>query len=156
MSQFRDQDFATRFSKMGDQAESEFEAWATNVAKVGYSRYGLNRPPIQMWRLSCFVRYTPDYLMTKGLVEVQGFGNDQTFKLKHEKLEALVLWSHHDYVRLFAYDSTNHRAWMVPLADVVKAADAGDFTEGMFPEGKPYFEMSAGWFIGHADELVLE
>lgn len=153
MSQFRDQTWETRFSKMGDQAEAAFEDWAQGVVKLGYVRYGLDRPPIQMYRLSAFIRYTPDYLMSQGLVEVQGFGNDQTFKLKHDKLEALVVWSYQAAVHLFAYDSKHDRSWMVPLADIVTSADAADFTEGMFPEGKPYYEIPATWFEQHAETL---
>ena len=140
--QFRNQTWNQRMTQMGDQAEGAFEQWAT-YANLGYARYGLNRPPLQVHKLPPFIRYTPDYLMTKQLVEVQGFGRDQKFKLKDEKLGALLEWGHIHYVQLFAHDSTNNRNFMVPLDNINEAIHMDAIPQGAFPEGKMYHEFSA-------------
>lgn len=145
MSQsFRNQPWATRVATggMGDEAEHQFEQWATEN-KRGFARYGLNRPPIHVHRLPHMIRYTPDYLMTPYLVEVQGFGRDQKFKLKSEKLAALRQWRQVYPVQMFAWDSTNSRRFMVSLDKLVWLADYGSLDHGTFPEGKPYWEYSA-------------
>lgn len=139
---FKDQSWGNRFNAMGDEAENQFEEWAT-ASKVGFCRYGLDRPPIQVGRLPHFVRFTPDYLMTKRFVEVQGFGRDQLFKLKDEKLVALEQWSKVHPVSLFAWNRTNQTRLMVDLGELTALVINDEVPMGKFPEGKPYFEFSA-------------
>ena len=79
---FKDGTWAQRFGALGDEAEQVFE----RVARYGWVRYGLNRPPLQMHRLPARIRYTPDYLMSNKFIEVQGLGRDQKLKLKLDKI----------------------------------------------------------------------
>ena len=142
---FKDRDYANRFKKMGDEAEGIFEA----VYPQGKAKYGLDRPPVSLKAVPAFVRYTPDYLTAKGLVEVQGFGRDQTFKLKVSKYDALNAWHLVWRVDLFAWDTTNQRHGMMRLHDFMVAwEDHG--TEGSFDDGRnPYMGL-------HADHLPVD
>lgn len=139
MSSFRDRPFDQRIGAMGDQAEGVFE----QVYPQGWVRFGLNRPPLAMHMLPRKIRFTPDYLTSKGFVEVQGFGRDQTFKLKDDKLDALWDW-HRDFrCDLFVYDSANHRYGFVRLADLCEAFDANGM-HGAFDGGaNPYQSLIA-------------
>jgi hypothetical protein len=137
---FKDKDWSERFKSMGDEAETVFE----DVYPQGFVRFGLNRPPIQMGALPPKVRYTPDYLTSKGFVEVQGLGQDRIFKIKHEKLDALFLW-HSDFrADLFLWDRTAKRYGFVRLADLepvlVKEATTRHFIEDG-AKGKPYYAL---------------
>jgi len=144
---FKDQDFAKRFDAMGDEAEAAFERYAENVLRKKFVRYGLNRPPLQMATLPARVRYTPDYLMSKCFVEVQGLGRDQTFKLKRDKLGSLLWWNdlrHGDFdgVMFYVWDSHNKRECFLPLLTVDDVI--GQEAElAAFPEGKSYFAVPA-------------
>lgn len=153
-----------RWKKMGDEAEGAFEHCYTNVApKQNVVRYGLDRAPINVASLPAFVRYTPDFLTARGLVEVQGFGRDQIFKIKDDKLEALFEWQHTGGVlHLWVWDSANSEyAWVrIGDLDIVlhEAAlnhevddhggpwpdDAGVYKD-QFPEGKPYWAVHKGF-----------
>lgn len=144
---FRNRSWNQRFQGMGDEAEAQFEQWAKENER-GFARYGLNRPPLQVHRLPHLIRYTPDYLMTHYLVEVQGFGRDQRFKLKTEKLNALREWAYYHPVRLFAWDSTNQRRIFITLDEIEWLLEHRDVPMGSFPEGKDYYEF-------HVD-LLLE
>jgi hypothetical protein len=135
---FRDQPLAARKGAMGDLAEGVFE----QVYPQGFARYGIDRPPVQVAKLPPFVRYTPDYMTSKGLVEVQGFGKDQTFKLKDEKYDALDQWHLIFRVDLFAYDSTNERYGFMRLHDFVEAWEANGI-RGEFDGSKPYMGLRA-------------
>lgn len=135
---FRHQTFARRFDVMGDEAEGVFE----ETYQEGWVRFGLNRPPINLANVPRFIRHAPDYLTSKGLVEVQGFGRDQTFKLKHEKLFALQDWHAKFRVDLFVWDSHNKRYGWLRLNDL--CAELDDIAEfAQFPEGKPYLAIMA-------------
>lgn len=153
-SPFRDRSFSQRFETMGDPAEKQFERWATEVARLKYVRYGLDRPPIQMHRLPLMIRYTPDYLMSARLVEVKGFGRDQVLKLKLENLDALEEWCQHHPVSIFAWDSFNERAWTVDLTEITNAVAGDDFQSDVFPEGKWYFKIPAAWLAEHGDQVL--
>lgn len=133
---FKDRPFNQRFAALGDQAERVFE----ETYGEGWVRYGLNRPPINLARVPSYLRYTPDYMTAKGLVEVQGFGKDQTFKLKHEKAEALDEWAYIDRdwpLFFFVYDSHHKQyAWVEYPTLMGYVARATTLT---FPEGKKYY-----------------
>lgn len=134
---FRDRPFSERFEKLGDEAESIFES----VYSHGFVKYGLSRPPINLATVPEFIRYTPDYLTSKGLVEVQGFGRDQTFKLKEDKYGALCDWHYWAEVRvdLFVWDSWNREYGWIRLLDLTTE----DAEIRHFPEGKPYYAWQA-------------
>lgn len=140
---FKDQSWDQRFQKMGDQAEGHFEQYATEVLKLGYIRFGLDRPPLKMSMLPTRLRYTPDYLMSNMFVEVQGCGRDQLFKLKLEKLNCLHYWQNLHPTHLYLWDSHNKRECMVHLFDLDALINAGKTTLAAFPEGKAYFEIKA-------------
>jgi hypothetical protein len=135
---------------MGDEAEGVFE----QVYGQGFVRTGLNRPPLMMSMLPEFVRYTPDYLTSKGYVEVQGFGRDQINKFKREKIEALLAWNRHFRVDFFLWDSYNKRYGWVRLQDLVR--DFRPHHVQTFPEGKEYFGVSAAELPMAADWVKLQ
>lgn len=135
---FKDQSWGHRFTKLGDEAEGVFEA----VYPQGKVKFGLSRPSINLTNVPAFVRYTPDYVTAKGLVEVQGFGRDQTFKLKMDKYEALNQWHLQFRVDLFVWDSHNRRYGFVRLHDFMDAWEAHGDTRS-FPEGKEYMALEA-------------
>lgn len=138
---FRNQSWDSRFKAMGDEAEHHFEEYATNVLKLGWIRFGLDRPPLKMSSLPTRLRYTPDYLMSAEFVEVQGFGRDQTFKIKLDKLNSLHWWNDLHPVSLYLWDTTNEREGMVHLEDIDAIINDGAATLDSFPEGKAYFAI---------------
>jgi hypothetical protein len=126
---------------MGDEAEGVFEAICSNEGR-SWARYGLRRPRLAVQMLPAKVRYTPDYLCNKELVEVQGFGKDQTIKTKVEKLDALAWWSNAMPVHIFLWDSTNRRYLERQLA-WLRTMIRRHGTEEVFPEGKVYYAFPA-------------
>lgn len=126
---------------MGDEAEGVFEA----TYPQGFVKFGLSRPPVNLARVPPFVRYTPDYLTAKGLVEVQGFGRDQTFKLKDDKLVALKEWNAATAWRVdvFVWDSKNKRYGWIRLPELIGQVQAGGAKLEIFPEGKAYWAIPA-------------
>ena len=139
---FHQQPWAARFSAMGDEAEAVFEA----VYPKGWTRYGLCRPGIRLDMIPYQIRYTPDYLTSDGLVEVQGFGRDGMFKLKIDKRQALAWWNDLFPVSLFLFDRTNMRWAMVTFAELDKMTRKHG-VHGTFPEGKAYVAVD-GTTIG--------
>jgi hypothetical protein len=150
---FKDKPFSERFEKLGDEAEGIFE----QVYPNNFVRFGLDRPNINLARVPPFVRYTPDYLTAKGLVEVQGFGRDQMFKVKHDKLDALSEWSEQCRVDFFLWDSWNRSYAWLRLGDLADAYDRGE--DRCFPEGKSYRawpapELPVGEWFSYDDGLA--
>ena len=137
----KDRSWVPRFDRMGDEAEHIFE----QVYPQGKVKYGLSRPPVGLTKVPPFVRFTPDYLTAKGLVEVQGFGRDQVFKLKHDKYAALDEWNLQFRVDLFAWDTTNKRYGFIRLHDFMDAWEEHGF-EDAFDGGKnPYMGLHASF-----------
>lgn len=121
---------------MGDEAEGVFEA----VFPKGFARYGLNRPPIAMHKLPARLRYTPDYITSNSLVECQGFGRDQTFKLKIDKWQSLHWWNSVLPTELFVWDTTNKRWCILGLVAIDTLVEqCGEIRH--FPEGKAYMAI---------------
>jgi hypothetical protein len=135
---FNERPFNMRFAEMGDQAEGVFE----DVWPGAWERYGLNRPKLNMAKLTPFVRCTPDYIAHDGLVEVMGVGRDHTFKLKQEKYEALQDWeiAAKTPVKIFLFDSHKSRWSIAPLADVVSACLC-EGTAKAFHDGPRYVAL---------------
>lgn len=111
--------------------------------EYGWVRYGLSRPPLKMSMLSTVVRHTPDYLTSRGFVEVQGFGKDQIVKLKPAKLDALGQWDSFMPVELFLWDSTNSRYGQWPLDVVLGWLSHPDATTGEFHDTGMYHAIPA-------------
>lgn len=104
MNAFHEGSFAQRQWAMGDTAEGVFED--TESAKGrGWARYGLNRPKINLAKVPPNIRFTPDYVQSHRLVEVQAFGHDGLLKVKEDKLEALLWWDETFNVDMFVWDS---------------------------------------------------
>lgn len=138
MGSFNKQGFVARSTTMGDEAEAVFE----RAYPQKWVRFGINRPPINVKLVPPFVRYAPDYLTSKGLVEVQGFGRDQIAKFKLGKLEALTEWNDKFRVDFFLWDSSNQRYGWVRLAELDEALIAHG-SAMTFHEGNPYTALRA-------------
>lgn len=152
---FRNQSWGSRFQQMGDQAEGQFEDWMTTVVKAGYVRFGLDRPPIAVHMLPLKLRYTPDFLTSKRLYEVKGFGRDRIAKVKVENEQALWEWDCDMPTRIWFYNSHDHKAWTL---DVKGAALDGAWNAcqvASFPEGKDYYEVTYGWLDEWAKPVKL-
>ena len=144
MTSFKDRPWHQRVQPggMGDEAEGHFRTWADH-ANIGYARYGLDRPRIAVHRLPDHIRYTPDFVCTNQLVEVQGFGRDQTLKDKKTKLNALVLWNQFHPTSMFVWDRTNERRFLVTVQQLIVAAHHPDMETHRFPEGHEYYAFPA-------------
>jgi hypothetical protein len=134
---FHQQAWSARFGAMGDEAEAVFDAVYPKHHKLG-----LNRPPFSVAGMKLGMRYTPDRMLRDRFVEVMGCGNDQTLKVKDEKLEALAMWELFGSVHLFVYDSCNKRYWEAPLGEWREQASAHG-VKGAFPEGKTFVGLHA-------------
>ena len=134
---FKNENFERRLQTMGDIAERKFE----EVSPVNYVRFGLNRPPLRMSSLPPLIRYTPDYLTSECFVEVQGFGQDQTLKLKLDKMDALRKWAKEHPVKLFVYDSHKDRHAYIELNELNKMCKQAKVDS--FPEGKEYYAIQS-------------
>jgi hypothetical protein len=143
-SQFRNQSFNQRFRVMGDTAEQKCEEVLT-ASGVGFERFGFNRPQgISMNKLPPFVRYTPDYVTSDALIEVQGLGRDNTAKFKRDKLSVLWEWDRQMPVHFFLWWSTRRKYLFVSLADVTKAVDNPSMSQlGFFDGRKAAFFLDA-------------
>lgn len=138
---FHEQSFASRMYAMGDEAEGSFEKLFP-----AHHRSGLNRPPMNVAQLSLKDRYTPDYLLAEGYVEVMGIGGrTPTLKLKNEKILALASWDATTATHLFVACSKTKRWWKAPLHDWVRAClDHGELKT--FLEGKHYWNLHPSHF----------
>lgn len=137
---YKDQKWSEREKTLGDEAEGHFIEWCDSIP-LGYVRSGLERPPLQMWRLPHRIRYTPDFLLTKCYVEVQGFGRDQQFKLKVDKHGCLRWWNDLHPVVLFVWDSHYQRQCFITLEAFEGLLGTEHATLGSFSEGKTYFSV---------------
>lgn len=147
---FKDDSWINRKQRLGDEAEQIFE----NVCANNYIRYGLERPPLQVWRIPVRIRHTPDYLMTDKFVEVIGCGRDQKLKIAIEKHGALRWWHDLHPTWLFIYDAHWRRyAWIsLPQLDELLGGTWGTTLE-TFPEGKPYFSIPVEAIFSTSDQV---
>lgn len=134
---FKDQPWAGR-TALGDESEGVFE----DNYPMAWTRFGLNRPLVPMSSLPPFLRHTPDYVTSRGLVECQGFGRDQLAKFKRSKIDALLIWHHQMRVDFFLWDSANKQFGWVRLPDLVNNLHRHNVKS--FHEGNQYFEVAAG------------
>jgi len=113
------------------------------------ARWGLDHPPFDLQKLPPFIRYTPDRIMGRMLVECKGVGKDAVLKVKIEQLEALRFWSHIHPVSIFVWDSFRKRWTMIELEALVAACHKNGALE-QFPDNhKP------AWFV-HTSFLEVE
>ncbi len=145
MTSFKDKSWDERYAAggMGELAEAKFEDVCKRTLRKNFERYGLDRPCLQVGKLPVRIRYQPDYLMSEGFVEVQGFGAKQTMALKVEKYNALQFWHQVHPVAIFVFDSHNDRWTMVGLRRVDGWINSGRTELRYFPEGKAYFQVPA-------------
>lgn len=146
---FSGQSWAKRLEGMGDASEGKFLEVAEQLGRRPV-RFGFDRPPFSIVKIAKKLRYTPDYIDDKGLIECQGFGRDQVFKLKVEKLSALAAWDAEHPVHLFLWDSAKKRYLLVALSAIQALIDSGSSSMGYFPDGKgkAYFAVPAAAFDG--------
>jgi len=143
---------------MGDDAESEFERYAT---RVGYTieRLGWNRPKMGVSKMGQFLRHMPDYYCSDGhLYEVVGMGRDGILKgVKVEKWESLKWWNKVQPVRLFVYSSAEKAVVMLPWPALVQivAQARKDGIRSFKNDGNEYYPIRWEWLepykIGEAE-----
>lgn len=149
---FSERQWKQRERTLGDPAENAFEAWCKQRGHK-CAPYGLRRPDVDLSYVPAFIRYTPDFLTQFGLVEVQGCGRDQTFKFKHDKLDALDQWSYQAGLgfglRLFLWNQTIDQSVLVDfellhelLLKEVNADGPVYRTDGVFDGTKPYVSIT--------------
>lgn len=149
--EFHERPFPARFAAMGDRAESAFEALHPNA-----HRLGLNRPALNMSKMTVTMRYTPDYMTEAGAYEIMGFSSrgNASLKLKCEKLDALQAWGMIMPVYLWVYDSAKNRYWQAPVRTWADLC----YTYGerlFFPDNmRPYWNLPMTAFPDHP--VVLE
>ena len=146
---YREQQWSQRVGTLGDIAEGVFE----DVAPFGSSiRFGLNRPPFKVGKLTPEQRSAPDYLSGTGFfVEVQGCGRDNILKVKLEKWNALKAWNKHiGEVRFFFWNG-NLSEWVAMSWDAVsKLVTKAKRTDGVqeFNDGNEYVGIHWDWIDG--------
>lgn len=134
---------------MGDQAEGVFSHLFPNQHPVG-----LNRPPLNVGKLSLKQRTTPDFLVQDGYVECMGIGGARpSLKLKVDKALGLTLWNHDDFTELFVWDSKNKRWWREPIFDWINACVTFGEVKQFHDNNKPYWELKPAHFPGAPTKL---
>lgn len=145
MTTFAERNWTERETVLGDPAETAFVNWCKNTG-LAVVRYGLSRPPISLVNVPPFIRYTPDFMSGDNLIEVQGCGQDQTFKFKHDKLWAAVQWDEWMEVCFWLWNQPQNIGHMIKLRDlftyVTDPVTLGFKMDGMFDGHKPYSTVS--------------
>ena len=142
MTTFKDQNWEERIEVLGDPAEKAFQEYASRRG-LAVVKYGMDRPPIDLSRVAAFVRYTPDFLTSEGLVEVQGCGRDQLFKFKADKLQALMQWQRHNHVNVWLWNQPLDDWRQLPVTRIYAMCGDGASrrslrVDGVFDGHKPY------------------
>jgi hypothetical protein len=145
VSTFASQPWAGREGSLGDEAESHYEALAQANGWL-FIRYGLNRPPLHVASLPKFIRYMPDYLESKRLVECQGGGYDRKVKIKVEKLNEVTEWNKIHPVVWFLWNRKIAMYAMPTHADVLDVIARRRYTMTTFDETKIVYVISNGEF----------
>lgn len=150
MSAFHKQGFKQRFHAMGDEAEAAFDL----VMEGKVHKLGLNRPPFGMGGMNLRLRYTPDRLINKGLVECVGFGRDRILKFKKEKAVALDGWAEFAPTFLFVYDKTQQEYYMGAW-EIWGPAFRTKGVDGEFHDGPKYHGLHVDDFPFDPKEVPL-
>lgn len=137
MSTFKDASWSARFATLGDPAEQAFATlWPS------HHRSGLNRPALNVAKLSLKDRNTPDFLTNDGYCECMGVGGRApSLKLKAEKMIALCMWDGDTRCDLFVWDSTRRRYWRAPIWSWVEACVMYGEVKTFPDNDKPYFDL---------------
>jgi len=139
---FKDQGFGERWQVMGDPAENAYRRRNPNAVRTGLDRAKTTKG------LTAFERYEPDFRKEPNhleRVECMGIGQDQTLKIKLDKMYALVQWDGMEETELYVWDSHKKRDTIGRFEGWFKAlAQYGVYA--VFPEGKPYLELHARYF----------
>ena len=144
---FHQQNFNTRLTDMGDASENKFLEVAESLGRRPV-RFGFDRPPFSIVKIAKKLRYTPDFIDDKGLIECQGFGRDQIVKLKVEKMHALAAWDAEHPLFLFLWDSQKKRYCLTEFTDLMKLIESGQAELAYFHDPKAYFALPAEAFTG--------
>ena len=151
MTEFHERSFPARFTMMGDKAEGAFEGVHPNA-----HRLGLNRPKLNMSKMTTAMRYTPDYLLESGAYEVMGFSSrgNASLKLKCEKIDALLAWNGLMPTYLWVYDSGKPRYFVAQVRDWAEACY--QHAERLFfsDNNRPYWNLSVEHFPNNP--VILE
>ena len=141
MTDFHQKNFQDRWAKMGDPAEQAFEA-VCNAQGRRFMRFGWDRWPGSMNRMSVTLRYTPDYALNGPLVECMGIGGrNPSLKIKDEKVRALWHWDTHiQMTDLFVFDQPRNMYCKANIHEWITALDRAGIPR-QFPEGKKYREL---------------
>lgn len=121
---YRNEPFARRFQKMGDEAESIYEE-ATPLGKT--TRFGFRRPQgIKFSSIPDYFKHMPDFITSTYLVEVCGLGRDGILKsVKVTKYEALKWWNKVAVeggllgVALFIWNSSKKQYLVLSWSDIM-------------------------------------
>ena len=109
VTEFHERPFAQRWGAMGDAAEQAFLELYPKA-----HRLGLDRTSLRVDKMPQHARYTPDFLVENGAVEVMGFSSrgNNALKVKCEKLESLIVWEALMPTALWVRDSATKRVWI--------------------------------------------
>jgi hypothetical protein len=140
---FHSQPFESRYTTLGDIAEGVFE----KVWPYPFERSGIKRPSVSVGAIPPMVRAAPDYYDRDGFIEVMGFGDDQTVKLKDQKHEVLLEWEKYWTVRIFVWDSHNKRWSIASLRDIEEVI-INDGWSSAFHDGNTYNAIAASDWPG--------
>lgn len=136
MGAFHEQSFKDRWGRMGDAAESVFE----DVYPQAWERLGWDRTHLQMGAWPPILRYIPDYMTSKGMVECMGCGKDGILKLKVEKLRAMREWDDIYRCDLFVWSSYQSTYGWVRVSDM-DVAWQWQQEERQFHDGKTFLAI---------------
>lgn len=145
---FSEQHFTQRLAKMGDQAEAQFEAWAT-AKGISFVRYGLNRPEFKKFaKVSPFIRATPDFLCegkTHFLVDAKGTGGEVIKSFKPKVMPYLAQWNDDTPLWFFLYDSRHKQVAFETFERVLEICNNSEVRR--FPnDNNEYYHVSLEHF----------
>jgi hypothetical protein len=141
---FSERSWEHREKTLGDIAETAFTSWAEQIG-IKYVRWGLERPPLDVALLPSHIAQAPDFLIQERFIEVQGCGQDQTFKFKHQKLNVISSWDSIHRVDWFLYNEPQNEFLVVEhirLESVCLGMGGAFRRDGYFDGVKPYAALS--------------
>lgn len=141
-STFKDASWAARFSAMGDASEAAFAELFPS-----HHRSGLNRPNLNVAKLTLKDRNTPDFLTNEGYVECMGIGGrTPSLKFKVKKMVALCVWDTQTPTDLFVWNSTKRLWWRAPIWSWVDACVRYGEVKTFPDNDEPYYDLKPANF----------
>jgi hypothetical protein len=144
---YRNGSWSARKDKLGDEAEGKFMEWCERNDVV-YERFGFDHSELDVAHLPRRIRYRPDFLTNKKLVECIGLGRDQKAKLAIYKWNVLEYWNTVHPVDLYVWDRQKKRETFVPLETWDRLVDELKADLASFPEKKAYWSVPADAIFG--------